>query len=315
MNIPLAALEAVVDASGAAPAIEALLPAGVRDRQLTARTLLTGMLLVLEDRRPAFLTEVHAALIALPQPDQARLGVTVTWKTGPHQLTYRQVEHTHRLVARALSKDNPDGAPSDDLQAVCDRLLEASIPARHKQASRSLAADWTDVESWSRPRGTAPPNAPTPKHLGTPQRPTCPAPRASCSSAITCRSPSWSATRTARRPRTGPPDDRLLLRPRPCPRPCRRPAAHARRRHPARRHHRRLRLRPPRRRSLGHPAPAAGAQLVQDLHPHDRGPRGTHEGAVIANGSLMGIWQATATRSWAASPRARPRVLPARSTA
>jgi hypothetical protein len=25
---------------------------------------------------------------------------------------------------------------------------------------------------------------------------------------------------------------------------------------------------------------------VQDLHPHDRGPRGTHEGAVIANGNL-----------------------------
>ena len=151
MNIPLAALEAIVDASRAAPAIEALLQAGVRDRQLTARTLLTGMLLVLDDRRPAFLTEVHAALIALPQPDQARLGVTVTWKTGPHQLTYRQVEHTHRLVAKALSKDSPDGAPSDDLQAVCDRLLEASIPARHKQAPRSLAADWTDVESWSRP--------------------------------------------------------------------------------------------------------------------------------------------------------------------
>ena len=30
----------------------------------------------------------------------------------------------------------------------------------------------------------------------------------------------------------------------------------------------------------------AGAQLVQDLHPHDRGPKGTHHGAVIANGNL-----------------------------
>ena len=29
----------------------------------------------------------------------------------------------------------------------------------------------------------------------------------------------------------------------------------------------------------------AGAQLIQDLHPHDRGPKGTHEGAVIANGN------------------------------
>ena len=34
------------------------------------------------------------------------------------------------------------------------------------------------------------------------------------------------------------------------------------------------------------PLRAAGAQLVQDLHPHDRGPRGTHHGAIIANGNL-----------------------------
>ncbi len=34
------------------------------------------------------------------------------------------------------------------------------------------------------------------------------------------------------------------------------------------------------------PLRAAGAQLAQDLHPHDRGPRGTHHGAIIANGNL-----------------------------
>jgi hypothetical protein len=34
------------------------------------------------------------------------------------------------------------------------------------------------------------------------------------------------------------------------------------------------------------PLRAAGAQLVQDLHPHDRGPKGTHEGAIISNGNL-----------------------------
>jgi hypothetical protein len=34
------------------------------------------------------------------------------------------------------------------------------------------------------------------------------------------------------------------------------------------------------------PLRRAGAQLVQDLHPHDRGPKGTHDGAVISNGSL-----------------------------
>ena len=75
--------------------------------------------------------------------------------------------------------------------------------------------------------------------------------------------------------------------PRPGPRACARADRAARRRDPARRHPRRLRLRPPRRASLGAPAARiAGAQLVQDLHPHDRGPKGTHDGAIIANGNL-----------------------------
>ena len=50
--IPLVALEEVIDASGVVPRIEAMLPVGVRARQLLARTLLLGMLLVLADHRP-----------------------------------------------------------------------------------------------------------------------------------------------------------------------------------------------------------------------------------------------------------------------
>ena len=34
------------------------------------------------------------------------------------------------------------------------------------------------------------------------------------------------------------------------------------------------------------PMREAGASLVQDLHPHDRGPKGTHDGAIISNGNL-----------------------------
>jgi len=34
------------------------------------------------------------------------------------------------------------------------------------------------------------------------------------------------------------------------------------------------------------PLRLAGAALVQDLHPHDRGPEGAHDGAVVANGHL-----------------------------
>jgi len=150
VSIPLQVTEEIIDASGIATALEGLLPAGVRRRQLAVRTLLAGMLLALDDGRPAHLTRVHAALTSLPHADQARLGVTARWKTGPHQLTYRQVEHTFGLVTAALAKNKPDGAPAQVLQDACDRLLEASIPAA-SNASSSLAADWTDVESWSRP--------------------------------------------------------------------------------------------------------------------------------------------------------------------
>ncbi|HEX9358828.1 MAG TPA: hypothetical protein VF933_34080, partial [Streptosporangiaceae bacterium] len=60
MSVPLAVIEDIVDASGIAEAIEDLLPRGVRNRQLTARTLLTGMMLTVADGRPAHLTRVHA---------------------------------------------------------------------------------------------------------------------------------------------------------------------------------------------------------------------------------------------------------------
>jgi hypothetical protein len=109
------------------------------------------MMLTLADRRPAHLTEVHAQLTALPGPDQRRLGVTQEWETGPHQLTYRQVERTFGLITAALAKNTPDGTPSAALTAVLDDLLEASVPGEFKDASASLAADWTDVESFSRP--------------------------------------------------------------------------------------------------------------------------------------------------------------------
>ena len=149
--IPLAVLEAVIDASGVAPRIEALLPAGARGRQLTARTLLAGMCLAQADHRPAHLTRVHQPLTSLPGDEQWRLGVLATWKSGPHRLTYRQTERTAGLVAAALAKDEPDGLPSQVLQAVCDDLLEASIPGEFKEPGTSLAVDWTDLESFSRP--------------------------------------------------------------------------------------------------------------------------------------------------------------------
>ena len=135
--IPLAAFEQIIDASGVALRIEAMLPIGVRARQLLVRTLLLGMLLVLADHRPAHLTRVHQALTALGEDDKRRLGVIADWEHGPHLLTYRQTERTFGLVTAALGKDQPDGLPSRALQAVCDNLPEASIPDQFKDASAS----------------------------------------------------------------------------------------------------------------------------------------------------------------------------------
>src|SRR5262245_16232760 len=109
------------------------------------------MCLTQADHRPAHLTRVHQALTALSKDDQRRLGVIADWKHGPHQLTYRQTERTCGLISSALAKGEPDGLPSATLAGICDDLLEASIPDRFTNASTSLAVDWTDLESFSRP--------------------------------------------------------------------------------------------------------------------------------------------------------------------
>jgi len=285
--IPPQILEDIIDRSRIAARIEVLLPIGVRGRQLLVRTLLLGILLVLADHRPAHLTRVHHALTALPEADQARLGVIADWKTGPHLLTYRQTERTFGLVVTALAKDAPDGRPSTLLTRICEDLLEASIPPEYKAASTALAVDWTDLDSFSRP----------PPARGGP----CADPEA------------WWGHRKNNLLRSedelfygyylqaaimmpdegGPPVPELARRatltscdhdpvPELVPVLARLPGqgiplgdiladsgyAHRIPQHWA------------------IPLRQAGAQLVQDLHPHDRGPRGTHQGAIISNGCL-----------------------------
>jgi hypothetical protein len=287
MNIPLAVIEDIIDASGIAAAIEESLPHGVRNRQLPVRTLFTGMMLALTDGRPAHLTRVHAALTSLPDADQARLGVTVGWKTGPHQLTYRQVEHTFGLVVRALAKDEPDGAPSAALQAACDHLLEPSIPPVHKNASTALAADWTDVESWSRPPRHGSNGCADPEAAWGHRTTNLPGPKGELffgwflsAAVMTCDEHGPAVPELARRMTvcscrldparalapvlTAMPADGIGLG------DVLADSGYAHRDAQA----------------WAIPIRRAGAQLVQDLHPHDRGPRGTHHGAIICNGNL-----------------------------
>ena len=152
--IPTRRLEALLDdplVKEVVEAIEQRLPWGVRPRQLKVRTLLLGMLLVGVDHRPAHLSRVHSALLGLGAEDRLRLGVLVDSRKGPHLLTYRQVEYTARLVYSALGKDRPDGAGSALLEGLQGALVESSVPTEHKKLSSSLAVDWSDLESFSRP--------------------------------------------------------------------------------------------------------------------------------------------------------------------
>jgi len=72
-------------------------------------------------------------------------------EVGPHLLSYRQTERTCALLARALAKDKPDGRASDALQEVLDQLLKASVQVAGEPASSSYAVDWTDLQTRSRP--------------------------------------------------------------------------------------------------------------------------------------------------------------------
>lgn len=285
--IALAVWEEIIDRADIAARIEAMLPIGVRRRQLTVRTLLAGMCLAQADHRPAHLTRVHQALTRLPEHEQRRLGVITDWKNGPHTLTYRQTERTFGLVADALSKDEPDGQPSRALQAVCDDLPEAGIPAEHATASTSLAVDWTDLDSYSRPPPARGGNCADPEASWGHRRNNRPGDRDELffgyyfSAAITMPE------------EHGPPVPEFARRMTMCS--CRHDPVRAL--VPV------LTAMPAARIPLGDiladsgyahrdadawaiPLRQAGAQLIQDLHPHDRGPKGTHAGAIIHNGNL-----------------------------
>lgn len=340
MTAKLAVIERIIDTSGAAGRLEALLPAGVRPRQLRVRTLLIGMTMTMLQARDALLTNVLAALRELPDADRRRLGVIAQRNDGEHQLTYRQLEYTHRLIASKLANDQPDGTPSDLLSQTLDRLLEASVTVLGEPTSTSYAVDWTDQETWGRP---------PPKQTADPQPPTDP---------------------TADHDQPAGSDNN----PEPAPAPdAQQPPQHERRsdreaawghrtsNHPARNQlfygyylqavtivkdehgpeipelARRIHLAscehdPPAQivpvlarmaangiklgdvladsgysyrvaDSWALPLRALGANLIQDLHPNDRGPHGTHQGAICSSGNLY--CPATPTSLLATSPLPR----------
>jgi hypothetical protein len=174
------------------------------------------------------------------------------------------------------------------LQQLCDALTEASIPGAFKHASTSLATDWTDVEAWSRPVPAQRPGTGTDPEARRGHRNvnrkisegemfsgyylsaavmvndehSPPVPE--LARRITLASSSHDPAAVLASVLTTMPAASIA----PGDIPADSGYSH---RVPG---------------TWANPLRAAGAQLVHDLHPHDRGPRGTHQGAIICNGNL-----------------------------
>lgn len=286
------------------------MPTGGRRRQLSAKAVLLALLLAIDSQRRAHLVAGWEALCDLAIADQLRLGVHHHDDVllAP---SYRQFAHTHQVMTRAI---DPQPVPSfrgvaeDDraahlaavrsgfdaeaagarLAAVLDALVEASVPEHYKGVSSSLAIDWTDHETWSRPRpkddpqpandpdaswGHAKRNAPgAPDHLffgfyaqvATMVKDDTGVAVPELVRRIAFAAPSHDpaalmAATLARGYADGVEPGDVAAD---CGYSNRDPATFA------------LALR------------RAGASLVMDLHPADRGPKGTFAGALIANGNL-----------------------------
>jgi hypothetical protein len=309
VSATLEELEAIVDASGLSERIEANMPTGGRPRQLPVRTLLIGVLAAIADDRPAHLTRVHAALVSLSDADQRRLGVIAATAHGDHTLTYRQLERTHTsMIATIDPTPVPSFAGIDDneraahlaatrvgvdaaerqsrLLTFCDALVEASIPPAHRHDSTSVAVDWSDHATWARPAApdqvAADPDASWGhRNTNTPgtkdglffgyyaqavttvadeHGPAVPElVRRVSLDPPTVDPPTVMATVLARMHAAGVAIGDVLA-----------DSGYAHR--VAQR--------------WAEPLRRIGARLVQDLHPHDRGPKGTWHGAICANGNL-----------------------------
>lgn len=277
-GIELAALEAIIDAAGVAPGLEAAMPAGGRPRQLPVRTLLLGIAATIADDRPAHLRRVHRELVGLEEADKVRLAIVVEGRAGPHSLTYRQVERTFSSMAKAMG--------TEGLVEFCDAVVEASVPAAHKGVTAAVAVDWTDVESWARATG-ADSVAADPDASWGHRSVNAPGTKDELFFGYYAQAVTMVAEEA------GPPVPELVRRiamDAPCTDPVPQMAtmleamastgvavgdvladsgyAHRVSENWAGRMRR------------------IGADLVQDLHPTDRGPKGTFGGAVIANGNL-----------------------------
>jgi len=289
----------LLERSGVPEMLESWMPRTGRPRELCPKDILFGMLVAIDEDRVAHLTAGHEALLD-SEPSRYE------------SVTYRQFTNAHQVMIRAIDpspcpsfKGVPEGNRLPHLQShrsqvdqvlavlrlemVTDALIDASVPEVYKFASSSLAVDWTDHETWSRPRAKGdpePPNDPDASwghakrnapgavdHLffgyyaqaatmvkdnrgkDVPELVrgvTFLAPRHDPAAAM--------AEELLRRSSTGLSFNDVLAD---CGYSNRNPENFAR------------------------VIRRAGAALTIDLHPEDRGPKGTYKGAVVSNGNLF----------------------------
>jgi len=288
------------------------MPTGGRPRQLSSRTVLLGIMCALSAGRPAQLRAAYRELASLSFADQLSLNFAAVTDDGEiATASYRQFADTFSVMCRAidpspvpsfrgvaeqdrvahlaLAREGVDAERATALlHEVIDVLVEASVPMAYKGASTSLAIDWTDHETWSRPRAkndSQPANDPD-ASFGHAKR--------NAPGAKDCLFFGYYAqVATMVADESGPIVPELVRRvalETPALDPARVMAATLVRAEASG-----LALgdvladcgysnRAPE--GFARPLRAAGARLVIDLHPADRGPQGTFEGAICVNGQL-----------------------------
>ncbi len=293
-------------------ALDEMLPRGGRPRQLGAKAVLLGVMLALDAGRPAQLEAAWRALDSLPLSDQLSLRFAQSKDGECHAATYRQLSDTFSVLCRGIDPTPVPsfrGVPDQEralhlaaarsgvdaeakrarLDDVSDALLEASVPAAYKGASSSLAVDWTDHETWSRARPIE-----DPQPSNDPDASFGHAKRNAPGAKDYLFFGYYAQVATMVRDEGGARVPELV----------RRIAVHAPAVDPAAVMAQTLvRLsgdgialgdvladcgysnRQPQ--TFAAPLRRAGANLVMDLHPGDRGRHGTFEGAVAANGTLF----------------------------
>ena len=164
----------MLDRSGVTEMLEEAVSSSGPPRQLTFRTVLLGILLSISNSKVAHLSAAYRCLCDLSVIDQVRLGVARPGRDGLKTASYRMFEHSFNAMMKPI---DPSPVPSfrgvaplkrpghlakkragiettakeTMLVGLIDALLEASVP-KAKREHRCLAVDWTDHESWARPK-------------------------------------------------------------------------------------------------------------------------------------------------------------------